>query len=208
MLLLTSLIYVVLLLRTNIQTLHHLIHYSTALIISVFTLADIVLFYIALELTIIPLYFIMQRSIAIKPYRLSKINRATIKLVSYTLIGSFLVLLAILAILFKIGSSNYIIIHSLSNLLQSSYSSSYSDLSSSYSDLIRDDQVIICILLFVGFGIKVPIFPFHVWLPEARGEAPTGGSVLLAGLILKLAGYGLIRLLVELRPHTLQLPFI
>src|SRR3712207_6526362 len=59
-------------------------------------------------------------------------------------------------------------------------------------------------LMFVGFAVKVPIFPFHTWLPDAHVEAPTAGSVMLAGVLLKMGGYGLLRLCVSLLPEGAQ----
>jgi len=63
-------------------------------------------------------------------------------------------------------------------------------------------QILAFLALFLAFAIKVPMFPFHTWLPDAHTEAPTAGSVILAGVLLKLGAYGLIRFAVPLYPHA------
>ena len=71
----------------------------------------------------------------------------------------------------------------------------------------RSPQVLIFLLLFAGFAIKVPMFPFHTWLPLAHVEAPTAGSILLAGVLLKVGGYGLLRFNLGMTPLGAQVLF-
>ncbi|MBD5024564.1 NADH-quinone oxidoreductase subunit M, partial [Xanthomonas citri pv. citri] len=87
----------------------------------------------------------------------------------FTLVGSLFILLGLLLILFEIGSSDYNI------LLGNTFS--------------INRQKILWLAFFISFSVKVPIVPFHIWLPEAHVEAPTSGSVILAGILLKLGTY-------------------
>ena len=96
----------------------------------------------------------------------------------YTLLGSIFVLLVILSIYSNKGSSSF-------DFILNSY-------------FFSNRQLIWIILLFIGFGVKIPIMPLHVWLPEAHVEAPTPGSIILASILLKLGSYAMIRLLIVL----------
>jgi len=100
----------------------------------------------------------------------------------YTFFGSIFMLVGILSIYIECGTVNLLILQT--------YSFSYFK------------QLFLWLLFFIGFAIKIPMFPFHIWLPEAHVEAPTEGSVLLAGLLLKLGGYGFIRVLLNLFPFA------
>jgi NADH:ubiquinone oxidoreductase subunit 4 (subunit M) len=93
----------------------------------------------------------------------------------YTLLGSVFVLLCFLSIYFNKGSSSF-------DFFLNSY-------------FFTNRQLIIWILMFLGFAVKIPMIPLHIWLPEAHVEAPTPGSVILAGILLKLGSYAIIRLL-------------
>lgn len=134
----------------------------------IFTVEDLLLFYIFFEAILIPMYLI----IGVWGSRERKI-RAVYLFFFYTLWGSLLTLIGILYIYSKTGSLNF------------EYLSSYS--------FTLTEQLFLWVAFFLSFASKIPMFPVHIWLPEAHVEAPTVGSVLLAGILLKLGVYGFIR---------------
>ena len=146
-----------------------------SLLIVVFTILDLILFYVFFEAILIPMFLI----IGVWGSRERRI-RAAYMLFFYTLIGSVLMLLAILAIYSITGTTDY------QTLLVTPIDESL--------------QKIFWIAFFASFSVKVPMVPVHIWLPEAHVEAPTAGSVILAGVLLKLGSYGLIRFSMPLFP--------
>ena len=132
-----------------------------SLLLFVFSLLDLLLFYVFFEAILIPMYLL----VGVWGSRERKI-RAAYLLFFYTLIGSLLMLLAILALYALTGTTDYQL------LLRSPIDESL--------------EKIFWLAFFSSFAVKVPMLPFHIWLPEAHVEAPTGGSVILAGLLLKL----------------------
>jgi len=146
-------------------------------LIGVFSILDVLLFYIFFESVLIPMYLI----IGIWGSRERKI-RAAYFFFLYTLLGSVLMLLSILYIYYQVGTTDYEVL-----------------LTFSFSEL---EQKIMWCSFFASFATKVPMLPVHLWLPEAHVEAPTAGSVILAGVLLKLGTYGFIRFSFPLFPNA------
>lgn len=146
-------------------------------LIGVFCVLDLLLFYIFFESVLIPMFLI----IGVWGSRARKI-RASYFFFLYTLLGSVLMLLSILYIYSQVGTTDYEIL-----------------LTFSFSNV---EQYILWFTFFLSFATKVPMVPVHLWLPEAHVEAPTAGSVILAGVLLKLGTYGLIRFSLPLFPEA------
>ena len=147
--------------------------------IGVFTALDFVLFYVFWEAMLIPMYLLI--GIWGGPNRLY----AAIKFLLYTLAGSVLLLVAILVLYFQGGHTFDIV-----QLSQGTYSNSL--------------QFWLFLAFFAAFAVKVPMFPFHTWLPDAHVEAPTAGSVILASVLLKMGTYGFLRFSLPMLPDASQ----
>ncbi|MBN1688232.1 MAG: NADH-quinone oxidoreductase subunit M [Candidatus Omnitrophica bacterium] len=143
-----------------------------------FLALDLFLFYIFWEVVLVPMYFLI--GIWGGPRR----EYAAIKFFLYTLAGSLFMLLGILALYFNSAPHTF----NLMELTQNSFALGF--------------QKIAFLALFLGFAIKVPIFPFHTWLPDAHVEAPTPISVILAGVLLKMGTYGFFRFSYPLFPDA------
>lgn len=153
--------------------------------IGVFVSLDLFLFYIFWEAMLIPMYFI----IGIWGGK-NKIY-ASIKFFIYTMAGSLLMLIAIIWL--AISASDFKDVGFTTNLLE---------LYKVGPELARNVQNWIFLAFTLSFAIKVPLFPFHTWLPDAHVEAPTAGSVILAGVLLKMGTYGLVRFCLPLFPQS------
>lgn len=157
--------------------------------LGVFVARDVILFYIFFEFTLIPLFFL------IGIWGSDQRRYAAIKFFLFTFAGSVLTFLGLLAIVVW----NYDQYRTLTF--------SIPELTASLARQPMDPklQVLIFLLLFAGFAIKVPLFPLHTWLPLAHVEAPTAGSVLLAGVLLKVGAYGFLRFAVPMLPQAVAL---
>lgn len=145
----------------------------------VFAALDFFLFYIFWEIVLVPMYFLI--GIWGGPRR----EYAAIKFFLYTLFGSVFMLVGILALYFTAQP------HTLNMM----------ELIRQAPDLTRGFQILVYVAFFIAFAIKVPIFPFHTWLPDAHVEAPTAVSVILAGILLKMGLYGLLRISYPMFPE-------
>ncbi len=147
--------------------------------LGVFMSLDFFLFYVFWEVMLVPMYFL------IGVWGSDRRLYAAIKFFLYTLAGSVVMLLGILAIYFKAGGTTF----DVPALLAAA---------ANFPDSLK---VWLFWAFFFAFAIKVPMFPFHTWLPDAHTEAPTAGSVILAGVLLKMGTYGFIRFSLPLLPR-------
>lgn len=164
--------------------------------LGVFTARDVILFYIFFEFTLIPLFFL------IGIWGSEQRRYAAVKFFIFTLAGSLLTFLGLLAIVFwcsdqvDTGRISFSIGEITGTLEQ--------------HPMPTNLQVWVFLALFAGFAIKVPLFPFHTWLPLAHVQAPTAGSVILAGILLKIGTYGFLRFSIPMLPEATSvcLPWI
>jgi NADH-quinone oxidoreductase subunit M len=160
--------------------------------VGVFCALDFFLFYVFWEVMLVPMYFLI--GIWGGPRKLY----AAIKFFLYTLAGSVVMLLAIIALYF-FNTSGFLWWKGLGNPPTFDIVHFQTIASSIPPDL----QLWLFWAFFIGFAIKVPMFPFHTWLPDAHVEAPTAGSVILAGVLLKMGTYGFLRFSLPLCPDAL-----
>ncbi len=162
---------------TRVRAFMSLILLVEGAMIVVFTALDLFLFFMLWELTMIPMYFMI--ILWGGPNRIT----AGIKFVLYSLTGSLLLLVGILGLYLEGGHTYDLLV-----LSEQTYSA--------------DTQFWLFLALFLAFAIKMPMVPFHTWLPDAHSEAPTAGSVILAGVLLKMGGYGFLRFCLPMFPEA------
>jgi len=157
----------------------------------VFVALDFFMFYVFWEIMLLPMYFLI--GVWGGPRR----EYAAIKFFLYTLLGSVLILLVMLAFYFNVkdpvtGGHTFNMLYIMEQ--------------ANHTGILRkfDIRMILYAALFVGFAIKVPVFPFHTWLPDAHVEAPTPISVILAGVLLKMGTYGMLRISFPMLPDAMK----
>jgi len=156
--------------------------------LGVFAARDIILFYVCFEFTLIPLFFL------IGVWGHEDRRYAAIKFFLFTFTGSVLTFLGLLSIVL------WNFYHATPGVLDFSFNAVTAGLKSQPID--PQLQLVLFLALFAGFAVKVPLFPVHTWLPLAHTQAPTAGSVLLAGILLKVGAYGFLRFSLPLLPDA------
>lgn len=147
-----------------------------------FIAQDLILFFVFFEVVLLPMYFM------IGVWGGEQRKYASLKFFLYTMFGSAFMLVAFLALFFQTGAESFAFAH----------------LVEAGALIDRDVQVWIFAGMFLGFAVKVPMFPFHTWLPDAHTQAPTQGSVILAAILLKLGTYGFVRIALPMLPQGAQ----
>ena len=189
--LLTTFLFVLIFLISLKYNFNYLIGYSYCLItlefflIAVFSSLDILTFFFMFESVLIPMFLIigMWGSLNRKIY-------ASLLFFLFTLGGSLCLLFVIIILYYDFGTFNFSLLSKI--------------------EITEKKELFLWVLTFISFAVKVPMIPFHIWLPEAHVEAPSTGSVILAGVLLKLGGYGILRILLPIFPYASSyfLPFV
>lgn len=148
------------------------------LMIGTFCALDTVLFYVFFEAVLIPMFII------IGVWGGARRVYSAYKFFLYTLLGSVLMLLALLTLYAQVGTT------SMTELMA--------------NPVARDLQLVLWLAFFASFAVKMPMWPVHTWLPDAHVEAPTAGSVILAGVLLKMGGYGFLRFSIPMLPEATE----
>jgi NADH-quinone oxidoreductase subunit M len=181
--------------RMKLRSYYALLLVLTTGMIGVFVALDLLLFYVMWEVMLIPMYFIIgiwggERRIY-----------ASLKFFIYTMVGSLLMLVAILYLWMQSGGStfNYDQILALAQADGNAFN---------FFGRLIPMTTALFFAFFLAFAIKVPMFPFHTWLPDAHVEAPTAGSVILAGIMLKMGTYGFLRFAMPFFPDAAMSPMI
>lgn len=156
--------------------------------LGVFVALDLFLFYVFWEVTLIPMYFL------IGVWGHERRLYAAIKFILFTMAGSLLMLVAIIWLYTAAGTFDLLRLYAIRQENAAFFSAPV------LSFLTRENLLFLA--FFLAFAIKVPLFPLHTWLPDAHVEAPTAGSVILAGVLLKMGAYGLLRFCLPLFPNA------
>ncbi|MEU3371913.1 NuoM family protein [Streptomyces sp. NPDC006711] len=149
--------------------------------LATFAVLDLVLFFLAFEMVLIPMYFLIAR------WGGAERAAAAWKFILYTLLGSVVMLLGLLLIGVKAGTFDMVALATDNG-----------------RGLTTSVQVVAVLAIGIGLAVKTPMFPLHSWLPDAHTAAPTVGSVLLAGVLLKMGTYGFVRIVLPIAPHGMH----
>jgi NADH-quinone oxidoreductase subunit M len=170
---------------TRVGAFHFFLQFMQTGILGVFLATDVFLFYLFWEIQLIPMFFL------IGMWGHERRIYATIKFIIYTIVGSLLMLIAVIGLYLVHGSQTGIYTFSLHHLMRTPLSPS--------------TEIWLYAAFLLAFAIKIPLLPVHSWLPDAHTEAPTAGSVILAGLLLKTGAYALLRFAFPLFPMASKL---
>ena len=171
--------------RTKVHTYYALLLVLTTGMIGVFVSLDLFLFYVMWEVMLIPMYFI------IGIWGGDRRIYASLKFFIYTFVGSLLMLVAIIVMYLEAGGASFAYDHILAT-----------------ADFSAKAALLLFGAFFLAFAVKVPMFPFHTWLPDAHTEAPTAGSVILAGIMLKMGTFGFLRFALPFFPDAAMNPTV
>jgi NADH-quinone oxidoreductase subunit M len=155
--------------------------------LATFATLDLVLFFLAFETVLVPMYFLIARWGGAAPQDPGEPARAAWKFILYTLLGSVVMLLGLLLIGFKTGTFDMVALAT-----------------DNHPALSGTTQIVAVLAIGTGLAVKTPMWPLHSWLPDAHTSAPTVGSVLLAGVLLKMGTYGFVRILLPVAPEGMR----
>jgi NADH-quinone oxidoreductase subunit M len=187
--------------RTKVHAYHALMLILTSGMLGVFVARDLFFFYAMWEVMLVPMYFI------VGIWGGTRRLYAALKFFIFTMVGSLLMLVAILYLGIKAGDPTTGVPNfAFDAIFAAAARPTMGELALPWIGITLSGQTLLFLAFFSAFAVKVPMFPFHTWLPDAHVEAPTAGSVILASIMLKLGTYGFIRLAIPLFPAAAMSP--
>lgn len=174
----------------SVKGFHSALFVLEAAMIGSFLATDAILFYVFFELSLVPMYFMVGM------WGGSRRIYATMKFFIYTMVGSLMMLLAIIYLMYTARDT----LGEMTSNIQAFYHLKFPFVAGDF----LNPQTLLFFAFSLAFAIKVPMFPVHTWLPDAHVEAPTPGSVLLAGVMLKMGSYGFMRFVIPMFPEAAE----